>query len=262
MIFGKVGNLGHGKTLRMVVDSVDLAMLRGGAVGRCWLASNIKIVPPDPALRFLHLPMDGFSSALSALMKTARDREVGLVVALDEIDTIWDAHEWADMKKSDRYRIKQSRKFGADVIWSAQFVDQVEKSVRNITTEVELVKAFPSPSINRREMGRRPWVIRGQRFRPGAVREILGTPDKDRRLGLSFHRYRREHELMYDTDELVMPPSDELERLCGRHKRERAEALCPVCHPEGEALATGVAEALLAASVADPLSDEVLAALR
>jgi hypothetical protein len=197
--------------------------------------------------------MDGFSGALSALMRVAREREMGLVVLLDEIDTIWDAHEWQDMKKSDRYRIKQSRKFGTDLIWSAQFVDQVEKSVRNITSEVELLRAFPEPSIARREKGSRPWIIRGQRFRPGAVRELLGTPDKDRRLGATWHLYRREHELLYDTDELVMPPDDELERLCARHRKERAEDLCPRCHPGlGQGTATGLAEALLAA-LASPL---------
>lgn len=231
MIYGKVGNLGHGKTLRMVVDGVELARIRGGPEGRCHLASNIKITARDPKQSFSQLPMDGFSQALAHELTRARAGEVGLVVLLDEVDTIWDAHEWQAMRKSDRYRIKQSRKLGADLIWSAQFVDQVEKSVRNITSEVELVRAYPDPSIRRREAGKRPWVIRGQRFRPGAVRELTGTPDADRRLGSAWHRYRRDHELLYNTDELVMPPDDELEQLCARHKRERSEERCPVCHP-------------------------------
>lgn len=230
MIYGKVGNLGHGKTLRMVVDGLDLARLRGGLDGRCRLLSNIVVHAP-PSQPFVQLPMDGFSHALAHELALASAREYGLVVLLDEVDTIWDAHEWQSMRKSDRYRIKQSRKLGADLIWSAQFVDQVEKSVRNITTEVELVRAIPSPTIERREKMKRPWFIVGQRFRPGAIRELTATPDADRRLGRTIHRYKRAHELLYNTDELVMPPDDQLERLCAKHKKERTEAFCPVCHP-------------------------------
>lgn len=133
------------------------------------------------------------------------------------------------MRKSDRYRIKQSRKYGCDLIWSAQFVDQVEKSIRNITEEVELLRAFPGPTISRREAGKRPWFFVGQRFRPGAVRELVGEPDRDRRIGRDLHRYRRDHEGLYDTDEILMPA--DLEALCSRHLKEAKEEHCPRCHP-------------------------------
>jgi hypothetical protein len=242
VIFGKVGGLGHGKSMRMVVDGVALCTLRGGLRGRCWLASNIKINTPE-GMRFTQLPMDGFSAALAELMAEALAAGVGLVVLVDEIDTVWDAHEWQSMRKGDRYRIKQSRKYGCDLFFSAQFVDQIEKSIRNITEEVELVRAFPGPSIRRRERGKRPWVIRGQRFRPGAVREIIGPPDKDKRLGRTIHRYRRADELLYDTDEIIMPA--DLEALCARHSKEEREARCPRCNPPAP---TGLAAFALAAA--------------
>lgn len=226
MIFGKVGRLGHGKSMRMVVDGIELATRRGGLDGQCWLAANIKVAPPE-GLTFHQLPMDGFSDALAELMGTALDARVGLVVLVDEVDTVWDAHEWQTIRKSDRYRIKQSRKYGADLIWSAQFVDQVDKGIRNITEEVELLRAVPNPSIVRREKGKRPWFIRGQRFRPGAVRELVGDADKDKRLGWTIHRYRRSHELLYDTDELIVPVDQEA--LCSKHRRLAAEERCPAC---------------------------------
>lgn len=226
MIFGKVGRLGHGKSMRMVVDGIDLAVRRGALEGRCWLAANVLVRPPA-GVPFYQLPMDGFSDALGDLMARALELEVGLVVLVDEVDTVWDAHEWQTIRKSDRYRIKQSRKYGADLIWSAQFVDQVDKGIRNITEEVELVRAFPPPSIARRERGKRPWFIRGQRFRPGAVREIAGDVDKDKRMGWAVHRYRRAHELLYDTDELIVPVDQEA--LCAKHRRLASEDRCPVC---------------------------------
>lgn len=228
MIFGKVGRLGHGKTMTMVVDGLELARQRGAGEGRCWVAANISVTVPD-GWRFVLLPMDGFSEALAVLMAAALTAGVGLVVLVDEIDTVWDAHDWQSMRRSDRYRIKQSRKYGCDMLWSAQFVDQVEKSIRNITEEVELVRAFPSPTISRREAGKRPLLIRGIRFRPGAVRQIVGDADADKSLGTRWRRYRREHELLYDTDEIIVP--SDAESLCPKHKRELAESRCPQCHP-------------------------------
>jgi Zonular occludens toxin (Zot) len=219
MIFGKVGRIGHGKTMRAVVDAIELAQLRGAV-----LAANIKVRPPD-GLEFVLLPMDGFSGALGELLDDCRRCDVcqgvnewgdvphgqpgcerrGIVVLVDEVDTIWDAREWQDMSKLDRFRIKQSRKLGCDLIWTAQFVDQVEKGLRNITEEVELLRAVPSPTIHRRERGKRPWLLMGQRFRPGAVRELAATVDPDKRMGRTWHRYRRRHEDWYNTDELVRP---------------------------------------------------------
>jgi zonular occludens toxin Zot len=222
LIYGKVGRIGHGKTMRAVVDAVELADRRGVP-----LATNIRIRRPSGG-EVVSLPMDGFSARLGDLLDDLQscdrcelldrwgdtlhggpecDRR-GLVLLVDEVDTIWDAREWADMSKLDRFRIKQSRKLGCDVIWTAQFVDQVEKSLRNITEEVGLMRAYPNPTLSRRERGKRPWFLIESRFRPGAVRELTAAPDSDKRLGRTWHRYRREHELMYNTDELVRP--DEL----------------------------------------------------
>jgi hypothetical protein len=220
VIFGKVGRIGHGKTMRGVVDSCAMAARR-----KVPLASNIQVKPP-PGVPFHNLPMDGFSAALGSLIDSLQActvctefdpwwervqhggpgcERVGLVVFLDEVDTIWDAREWQDMSKLDRFRIKQSRKQGVDLFWTAQFVDQVEKGLRNITEEVELLRAYPGPSLTRRERGQRPFLLVGQRFRPGAIRELAATIDPDKRLGRAFHPYRREHERWYDTDELVRP---------------------------------------------------------
>jgi hypothetical protein len=200
-IYGWVGRIGHGKTMMLVREARELAKLRGAV-----LASNIGIRPPE-GVRFELLPMDGFSAALEWLIEDCRERKVGLVLAVDEIDTVWDAHEWQAMSKADRFAIKQSRKLGVDVLWSCQFVDQVEKSIRNITEEVTLMRAFPAPTIRKREKGWRPWFFVAQRFRPGAVRDLMATKmDPDKRLGRSIIRYRRAWELYYDTDELVRPP--------------------------------------------------------
>lgn len=230
MIYGKVGRIGHGKTMRAVVDAVSMADRRGVP-----LASNIRVRRPSGGEVIL-LPMDGFSTSLGELLDglfacnrcTDLDQwgdishggidceRSGLVLLVDEVDTIWDAREWADMSKLDRFRIKQSRKLGCDVFWTAQFVDQVEKSLRNITEEVGLMRAYPNPTLARRERGKRPWFLIESRFRPGAVRELTASPDSDKRLGRDVHRYRREHELLYNTDELVRP--DEMQPVKARRR--------------------------------------------
>lgn len=201
MIYGKVGRVGHGKTMRMVVEACALAVRRQAV-----LASNITIVPPV-GIEFRLLPMDGFSEAFGALADECRQRGVGLVLAVDEVHMIWDARRWDDMSVLDRYRLTQSRKLGIDVIWTAQFVDQVEKNIRNLTEQVELLRAYPSPSLDRRERGKRPWFMRGQTFRPAAVRELVAEQDRDKRMGSAWYRYQRSHEALYDTDALLPPPT-------------------------------------------------------
>jgi hypothetical protein len=228
VIYGKVGTLGQGKTMRAVVDALALQELRGRR-RECWLASNVKINAPA-GVRFDHLPVDGFSETLAALLLEARTSDAGLVVVVDEVDEIWGASDWQNMRKGDRHRIKQSRHYGADLIVTAQFVDQIEKSIRNIMSEVELMRAYPSPTLARFEAGKRPWLLRGQRFRPAAVRELVGEPEKEKRLGSSWYRYRREHEALYDTNELIEPVN--AEQLCAKHARELKEDRCPMCHPE------------------------------
>ncbi len=212
--------------MRAVVDSLALVELRSSHGRPCWMASNVQVRTPA-GVRFEHLPMDGFSESLAELMGEARAERAGLVVLVDEVDEVWGASDWQSMRKGDRHRIKQSRHYGADLMLTAQFVDQIEKSIRNIMEEVELVRAYPTPSLARREAGKRPWLIRGQRFRPGAVRELVGEPEKDKRLGSTWHRYRRDHELLYDTDELIEPVN--AERLCARHEKELREERCPHC---------------------------------
>lgn len=193
--------------MRAVVEACALAKRRGAV-----LASNIGITPPA-GVEFRLLPMDGFSEAFGQLADECRQRSVGLVLLVDEVHMIWDARRWDEMSVFDRYRLTQSRKLGIDVFWTAQFVDQVEKNIRNLTEEVELLRAIPSPSLTRREAGKRPWLMRGHRFRPAAVRELTADQDREKRLGSAWYRYNRSHEAMYDTDALLAPP-----RGVGRRK--------------------------------------------
>lgn len=201
MITGKVGRIGHGKTMRMVVEACALAKRRGAV-----LASNVSITPPV-GVEFRLLPMDGFSEAFGALSDECHRRGVGLVLAVDEVHMIWDARRWDEMSVYDRYRLTQSRHLGIDMLWTAQFVDQVEKNIRNLTETVELLRAYPSPTLQRREAGKRPLFMIGQTFRPAAVRELSAEQDREKRLERRWYRYRRHHEALYDTDALMAPPS-------------------------------------------------------
>jgi len=217
VIVGYVGRVGHGKTMRMVVDGINLAARRKS---RPVLASNIRInVPPELDVEFVQLAMahDGLEfpdgAPLDELFERYRDR--GCVLLVDEVHMIWGAREWSDMGKVARYRLTQSRKLGTDVLWTAQFVDQVEKNIRELTETVELMRAHPAPTLERREAGKRPWVLFGNGFRPGHAESA--NPDK--RLWRNIYRYRRAHELLYDTDELVVPASKPEAAVGGRRRR-------------------------------------------
>jgi hypothetical protein len=257
VIFGKVGRIGHGKTMRAVVDAVAMADRRGVP-----LAANIRVRRPSGG-EVIQLPMDGFSAKLGELLDElyacdscselddwgdvahggAGCERSGLVLLVDEVDTIWDAREWADMSKLDRFRIKQSRKLGCDVFWTAQFVDQVEKSLRNITEEVGLLRAYPNPTLTRRERGKRPWLLIESRFRPGA----------DKRLGRQLHRYRRAHEQLYNTDELVRPDADQPGRSSRRRRSTPQSA--PIEDPRPQAVPSLQIDGLTVVPTADARSE-------
>lgn len=212
MIHGYVGRMGHGKTMRMTVDA-SLEAKRRGAL----LASNITIVPPV-GVEFRLLPMEGFAEAFGNLVDECREREIGLVLAIDEVHMVWNARRWDEMTLYDQYMLTQSRHLGIDVFWTAQYVDQVEKTIRNITEDVLMLRAFPKPTNARFERGKRPWFIVGQRFRPAAVRELAAEQDRDKRLERIFYRYRRTDEERYDTMALLPPP-----RVEARRRAKRAE---------------------------------------
>jgi len=183
--------------MRMVVDARVLAARRCRRRPTV-LVSNIGIVPPA-GVPFVRLPQDGFVDAFCEAVIEADARNLGMVVAIDEVNDVLAAQNWAKVSDSVRAAFTQSRHYGVDVFWTAQFVDQVEKGVRNVTEEIELVRAFPTPTIEKFERGDRPLLIIGQRYRPGAVRELLASPPPERRMGRAIHLYRREHESWYDT---------------------------------------------------------------
>lgn len=191
--------------MRMVVAARAQAIKRNAIFG-----SNLTIACP-PELEFVLLPMDGFSKELRKLISRTRKEHRALVLAISEVDTVWDAREWQRTPRADRYLLKQSRHLGLDLYWDCQFTDQVEKGLRNITEQVTLMRAYPDPTLERFEAGKRPWLFREQRYRPGAVRDLMSTKiDPDVRLGASWVRYRREWEALYDTLAILMPGELEL----------------------------------------------------
>jgi hypothetical protein len=111
----------------------------------------------------------------------------------------------------------QSRKLGADLIFTCQHVAQLDAFLRRITDWIWRVKAIPHPSIERREAGKRPWLFMASRWRPADI----DTEKPEKRLSrVSWWGgllYRREWEELYDTDELVRPPA----ALRGRTPRGR-----------------------------------------
>lgn len=215
MIVGKVGGVGHGKTMRAVVDAVELARIRGAV-----LASNIAITAPGLPAGFVQLAMSSSGlDGLDELVADARREGRGLVLVVDEVHMIWGAREWSEMTKVTRYRLTQSRKLGVDVIWTAQFTDQVEKNVRELTDSVEFLRAWPAPTITRRESGKRPLFFLASTYRPGTEGNVK------KRLGRSWYRYRRQHETWYDTDELVLPLEPVKDRPQGDRRSRRAASL-------------------------------------
>lgn len=209
MIIGYVGLIGHGKTMLAVDEARRLAKRRGAV-----LAANIWIDPPA-GVPFVQLTVDedGLSiPQLEELMDGARASGRGVVVLIDEIGIIMPARFWQSFPIALMYRISQSRKYATDLIFTAQDVEDVDAYLRRKTQWLIKVRAFPSPSPERRERGKRPWWIGWSKWRPAQV----DKPDK--RIDRGMIWYRREREGFYDTDELVRPPA----RLSGRGRRGRS----------------------------------------
>lgn len=221
MIVGYTGLVGHGKTMLAVQESIRLARLRGA-----YLASNIWIDCPDLDFVRLSVGDDGLEG-LPDLLQRARDEQRGVVIFVDEIGIVLPARFWMQgMSIQLMWAVSQSRKLGADLVFTCQHIAQLDAFLRRITDWIWKVRAVPHPSLARRVAGKRPWLFLASRWRPADVDKV---EDADRRLGRSIIRYRRAWEVVYDTDELVTPP-EHLARRGGRPsgRRESSRSSGPI----------------------------------
>lgn len=195
LITGYIGLIGHGKTMLATREAVRLARRRGAL-----LASNIGVTAPGVELVRLSVGDSGLEG-VPELLERAKLEGRGIVILVDEIGVILPARFWQQGMSIDlMWAVSQSRKLSADLIFTAQDVDQVDAFLRRLTQHVTKVRAVPSPTLDRRESGKRPWFFVCSEWLPGTVDKA------DKRLRRYFVRYRREVEAWYDTDELVRPP--------------------------------------------------------
>ena len=228
MIQGWVGLLGHGKTMLAVRQAGDLARRRGAL-----LASNIKLDVPGVECEQLPTGDDGLDvDALAVLVERLRGEGRGLVLLLDEVGILMPARMWASFPVSLMMVLSQSRKLRLDLVYTSQDVEQVDAFLRRLTQWVYKVKAWPGPSIERQEKGKRPWFFTVSTWRPATV-------DKQgKRVGRSVVRYRRSWENTYSTDEIVAPAARLSRRGRGRAQPAVVVVGSPVPAPGGDALST------------------------
>jgi hypothetical protein len=164
---------------------------------------------------------------LDQFIEYTRALGTGGVVMVDEIGILMPARFWQAFPVDLMQKLSQSRKYRIDFFYSSQDIEDVDSYLRRKTSHVYRMRSFPTPTIDRQERGKRPWFVLETRWRPGSVGK------KDKRLGWRIIRYRRFREGRYDTDEIVAPARrlTSTADLCGKHKREDAEARCPLCHP-------------------------------
>lgn len=232
MIIGYVGGIGTGKTMNAVRDGIETAVRRDAV-----LVSNIrirskKLTRPPVQLTIGHDGIDieqlqevidaaNACSACTVLDEhgdvvhgAAGCEQYGVVVVLDEVGILMPARFWQDFPIDLIFHLSQSRKGGADFLYTAQDIEQVDAILRRLTTYIWLVKAFPVSSIERTEKGKRPWFFMLAKWKPKHVDSQIKAP-----IGRKFRLYRRVWERAYSTFELVRPPQRLRDR--GKKKRER-----------------------------------------
>lgn len=226
MITGYVGLIGQGKTMLAADDAIATARRRGAL-----LASNIAL-RPGPGVEFVPLTIsdDGLDlDEVDGLVQRCKGEGRGLVILIDEVGIIMPARFWQSFPIGLMFVLSQSRKLSLDLIWTSQDVEQVDAFLRRLTQWVYKVRSVPSPSIERREKGKRPWFMIKDRFRPA---HVTGA-SSDKRIGRDWIKYRPEREQQYDTDELVTPPAN-----LGRRRRSVTPS-APADGPSHESGAVG-----------------------
>jgi hypothetical protein len=231
MIQGWVGLIGAGKTMCAVEQAVKLAKRRGAL-----LASNIKVTAPGVDVQQLATGDDGLDlEELAQLVADLRAEGRGLVLLLDEVGILMPARMWASFPVSLMFTLSQSRKLKLDLIYTSQDIEQVDAFLRRLTQWVWKVRAWPAPSLERSERGRRPWLLLVNQWRPATIEKV------GQRVSRSLRRYPRHVEPWYDTDELVSP-ARRLTRSKGRRQAETPAVVvvpspAPVPAPRGPVLA-------------------------
>lgn len=187
--------------------------------------SNIRIVPlrsepwPCGCEPFYQLRYDAEGRLdvghAMRVMVGGREHGHGCVVLLDEAGVMFNSREWMEFPPGLGTLMAQGRKLRVDVVYTSQFIDQVDKTLRELTEVAHKVRAWPAPTVLGRETGRRPLLLIVSSYRPANV----DNPEK--RLGRSVLLYRRKRERWYDTDELVMPLAAILASADARASRRR-----------------------------------------
>lgn len=197
-----VGWRGHGKTMLAVERARRLAIRRS-----CSLIANIW-VRDEPGLVVERIPLGSAKGSKSAGMDmdwlidrlwALKEQKQGAVVLLDEAGVLFSAREWQRFPPELGYLIAQGRRLRVDLVYTSQFIDQVDKILREMTEVAHKVRAWPAPTVLGRETGRRPLIMWTSTYRPSAVDQA------EKRLGRSFMWYRQRRERDYDTDEFVLP---------------------------------------------------------
>jgi len=218
-----VGWRGHGKTMLGVDRARQLAALRGvPLISNIWIDGApvarsrwrwqggrfVRTVPER--LRVERIPGGRAEQGkgrcpidvdwLVDRLYECLDRGEGAVVFLDEAGVIFNSREWASFDSELGYLFAQGRHLRCDLVITSQFVDQVDKLLRELCEVAHKVRSWPAPTILGRETGRRPLVHVVSTYRPKSV------DDPEKRLGRKWMRYRKSREVVYNTDEMVIPP--------------------------------------------------------
>lgn len=205
-----MGWRGHGKTMLAVERARALAARRGVVLlANIWV-SDAPVSRKGRPLRVERIPAGRVVKAgkpapiidmgwlIDRLYRLIEAKE-GCVLLLDEAGSLFNSRNWQTFPDILGYLMGQGRKARTDVVYTAQFIDQVDKLLRELTEVAHKVRCWPAPTVLGRETGRRPWLMVASTYRPAQVDQ------GEKRLGRAWMIYRRRRERVYDTDDFVLP---------------------------------------------------------